>query len=632
VRRDCGSPHPWRERSRRGSVAVLVAAGAAFMVAAGGISLEIGNAYMTRTQTQRIADMAAYAGGTAYMNNNSSTTAMNAAVQRIATLNGLSATAITASIVVSPSGDGKNAVFATATTAVTLALTSMIRNSSTMAVHASAYAEVSNSGQACIIGLTTTGNSVTEDGGATVTGTSCAVAAANNLSISGGSRLTALGVYTVGTVSNTGGSTITTTPTAGNINQGVAASSVTDPVHASGVLTMPFATLGSLSGSVAAPTTPAGVTLTFDYSCTARNTPSTDPACAYYTSSGNYTTGSLPCTGGSYAINSISVSGGVNVNIGTTAGCNYTVASGISDNGSSLQITGTVGNFFVNGGISAGGGTTLTLPSASTWWVYNSSGSGISIGGSSVFTLGAAATVEVHGSSGNYSVTNGGGSTMTMTAGTYLMDGPVSLSGIVNWNTSGSSPVTRMYSTGSTLTTGSSGGPFTFGGGNYYVNGAVSIGAAPVYFGNALLEINGNLTVSSGGSLCATPAPCSSGTATMTIIDNGVNTFSGGSTTHVVAPASGATVGIAGIALASNYTAAGTYSQVFSGGTSGSWAGVIYFPNTGVEYSGGASTAGGGCFEIVASLVYMTGGTTTATTCSGYGASAGGSAVAKLVE
>ena len=182
------------------------------------------------------------------------------------------------------------------------------------------------------------------------------------------------------------------------------------------------------------------------------------------------------------------------------------------------------------------------------------------------------------------------------------------------------------------VTIGGSGGTFTFGDGTYSVNGNLHLSSGPAYFGNTMLSINGNLSVSSGASLCSIPAPCGGGTATMTIVNNGTVTFAGGSVSEIAAPQTGATYGIPGILIASNYASApATYAMLFSGGTNGTYSGALYFPNASAEFSGGASTSGANCLQIIANVVYLTGGSTTAVTCPNF-SSGIGTATAKMVQ
>ncbi|MDR3539022.1 MAG: pilus assembly protein TadG-related protein [Acetobacteraceae bacterium] len=556
-------------RSRRGGVSIMVAVAFPVMIAMAGLVTEYGDGLMVRQKAQQMADIAALSGATTY-NVTSTVAALNAAVARVALLNGFATSAVTPAVVKSPSGDGNNAVLVTVNTSVTLGLSSLVRSGSNLPISASSYVEIKPSGgQSCIVGLATSGNSIQQDGGSTLRGTNCAVAAKNNFSISGGANMTVLGVYAGGTVTNTGGASITTTPTANNIVPNYPG--ISDPVASNTALQAAFTGLSSLGGTVTTPSN--GATLNFQYQSCPNGS---DAACAYYSSSGNFTQGTLPCSSGSYAISSITVAGGVNVHISATPGCNYTIAGGISVGGGSLlQIDGAAGSWYINGG-----------------------------------------------------VTTGGNSTTGLTANKYRVSGTVALVGTVNWLTAGAGPTVQFLNA---VSLGNGGGTFTFGDGTYSVNGSLTLSSGPTYFGNSLLSINGNLLVSSGASLCGEPAPCGSGTSTMTIVDNGSNTFAGGSTANIAAPSSSAIYGIPGITIASNYANTSGYQQVFSGGTNGTYAGVVYFPGSNVQLSGGASTGGSNCFEIVANAIYISGGSTTASTCSGFGANVGPS-IAQLIR
>jgi Flp pilus assembly protein TadG len=603
-------------RDSEGSVSVLAAWAFPVLIGVTGLAVEYGDALLTKVKVQRVADAAAYSGALAYVKN-SSTDAMNAAISRVATLNGIASGAAVGALVNSPTADGNQAVQVTVTSNVPLGLSKQVNSGlSQTSVTASAYAELKSTGQACLIGLATGGTTtaVKEDGGATLAGSSCAIASKSNLAISGGATMRVQGVYAKGSATTSGGATITTTPVSNNINQNYSGS-ITDPVAGNSSVQAAFSNLSSLSGTVSNPTTPAStIALQFNWSPSGPS----DPTYPYYSGTGGvYNKGTLPCSSGSYAIKSISVSGGVSVHISAAAGCNYTVTNGVTVGGSLLQIDGTAGSWYINGGISTG--SNQLVMNAGTFWV----GGGISVGGSGVLTLANGSTIYVNGG-----ITTGGGSITTLTANAYRVSGAVNLSGTVRWQTTSIAPTTNLYST---LSLGS--GTITFGDGAYYVNGSVTLSSgSATYFGNSLLEINGNLSVSGGGSLCGSPAPCGSGTTYMTIVDNGTNAFSDGSTANLQAPSSGATNGIPGVLMASNYTSAvTTYAQMFSGGASGTYAGVMYFPNSSVEFSGGANTGGSSCFEIVANAVYFTGGSATASTCSGFGANIG-SATALLVQ
>src|SRR6185312_11517073 len=127
-------------RDRRATITIIMAATFAAVIGIGAFAVEVGGAYATRIRNQRVSDSAAYAGALAYSANGNSTSAMNAAAARIATLYGLASNAVTATIVTSPTGDGNSAVKAVTTTSAPLQLARVFQSSHAISVPASAYA------------------------------------------------------------------------------------------------------------------------------------------------------------------------------------------------------------------------------------------------------------------------------------------------------------------------------------------------------------------------------------------------------------------------------------------------------------------------------------------------------------
>ena len=84
-------------RDRRGNIAILSTVMITSLVGVSGLVAEFGNGLLNRMQDQRIADAAALGGGTVY-SSTASTTAMTAAVNNIATLNGIPTSAISAQV------------------------------------------------------------------------------------------------------------------------------------------------------------------------------------------------------------------------------------------------------------------------------------------------------------------------------------------------------------------------------------------------------------------------------------------------------------------------------------------------------------------------------------------------------
>src|SRR5215472_11741124 len=82
-------------RDRRAAVSIIVVAMMTALVGIGAFAMELGQAYMTHTRNQRIADMAAYGGAIIYSANSKSTSKLNDAVTRLTSLNGLPSGSIT---------------------------------------------------------------------------------------------------------------------------------------------------------------------------------------------------------------------------------------------------------------------------------------------------------------------------------------------------------------------------------------------------------------------------------------------------------------------------------------------------------------------------------------------------------
>ena len=186
-------------RGRRGSVALVVSMASLAIIGVAAFSVDLGNAYSSLNKDQQIADAAAYSGALAYSQNQTSAS-VNNAVSRIATLNGLPSSAITGSVVSSPSGDGNSAIQATVRTTNPIYLASALSGGSSMSISATAYAEMKGGTAGCITAIQASGQGISVTGGTSITASGCAVA--SNGTVPGQNS----SVYT------TCGTTITTSP------------------------------------------------------------------------------------------------------------------------------------------------------------------------------------------------------------------------------------------------------------------------------------------------------------------------------------------------------------------------------------------------------------------------------------
>src|SRR5580692_6226012 len=173
-----------RRLDNRGTVTIFAAVAFTLLVGFAGLVTEFGSAVLAREDTQRVADLAAYSGAIAY-SAAGTTDALNTAVDRIATLNGLAIGDMAASVGTSPSGNGHSAVEVTVTTQVPLSLAHVFTSATQLTVTASAYAEIrsSGAGNACVIALNIAGTGVTLNGGTAMSAPACAVASNNTVSV-----------------------------------------------------------------------------------------------------------------------------------------------------------------------------------------------------------------------------------------------------------------------------------------------------------------------------------------------------------------------------------------------------------------------------------------------------------------
>ena len=102
----------------------------------------------------------------------------------------------------------------------------------------------------------------------------------------------------------------------------------------------------------------------------------------------------------------------------------------------------------------------------------------------------------------------------------------------------------------------------------------------------------------------------------------GAPTITGNPTINMVAPTSGANSGIAFFQQRTTCNGNGngnTCNANLAGGTSQNINGAIYFPNNAISYSGGSSTSGYQCTQLIADTITFTGGATFGSNCQSSG-------------
>jgi hypothetical protein len=627
-----------RLRSKRAGVTILAATVFPVMIGMVGLATAYGDGLLTKLKAQRIADAAAYSGALAYSQLGTSA-AITDAADRDATVNGISISDMSASLVNSPTGDGNSAVEATVTMNVNVGLTQLVSSTSSLSVTANSYVELKGTanGIPCVIALGSSGTGVTLSGSGAITANTCAVssnsATAPAITAPNGTTITTPVVSTPTALTPTQKANIS--PPTGTSSVTYLVKSVPDPLASKSAVTTAvghLASVGLLSNpSFTAPT--GGSNPTFLYpgagtypvgSCSGTTGSNNGVWVVTCTGAGPFNFGSLNLSGASFTFNNTTpatynISGAITVaaasvtfngagtyNIGGglyTGGGSATAFNGagtfnigkyasscngdyysICHTGSTLTFAGP-SNFLLTNGLYDSGGETMTLGSGTT----NSYQIGASTNGYSI-NMGGGSFVTLHDASGAFSqfqatgsITNGGGSCLALPAATaHDINGYISLGG-------GATLGSGVYTIYDYLALGA-------GGGGAVTCGGTSIGLKGT---GVTLVIGANSTVS-----------CSSTSVGFCITG-------GYSNVTLTAPTSGNTANIAVIGPTSSTNTAGA---VLTAGASGaSITGAFYFPYGPFSMSGGASVGSGGCLEVIANQVTLSGGTAIASTCTGLG-------------
>ena len=175
-------------------------------------------------------------------------------------------------------------------------------------------------------------------------------------------------------------------------------------------------------------------------------------------------------------------------------------------------------------------------------------------------------------------------------------------------------------------------------------------GATPYVFCNGL-TITGNKTLNlcpgvyiidqgsvdlHSGTINAPPSSGCSTTGGVTIIlanDTGGAppdiTVNGNFTLNITAPTTGST---AGLALFEDRVACSSCGNKINGGSTSNITGAIYFPNNSINYTGGSSTGGAVCTQLIAYQITFKGNSTFNSNCSSAGTKTIDSTGGRLVE
>jgi len=625
-------------RSISGAVSVISAIAFPIVIGMVGLSAEYGYGLLMKADNQRIADLAAYAGATAY-NNTGSTTSMTAAATNVAALNGIASANVSVALTASPRSSSSSAVQVVITTTEVLLLAPVLDGRRSMPISSSSYAQINAGAQSCILALASNGSGVTLSGGTKITAPSCGVASNSTVTVPCGTSITAQSVsYNSGSVPSQ--------PCSG-ISGTLKKQRTTDPfANAAGVSagTSRLSTVSSMTGP-SAPTGTSVIDLNFDWGVTA-TAQALLGGCVAVGLLGNWT---VTCpSGGTYTFRNLTVAGGVNVNFNTagSAATTYVFTGSVSNTGNTLNFG--PGTYRIVAGLTTGGGTTTNFGAgtfiigpSTTGCNYTSAkysichtGSTLTFGGPSTFQLSAGLY-----NNGGSRVTLGSGSTNSYNFGASSDGNALFIGGgstTTFYDATGSSSLFQFVGNvnaasggGNCLTIGaaaqhdvkgyfSSAGGTSLGAGIYTVTGYFALGANGggdvtcngSYFGltgtNVTLVLGGASTPSSG--TCSTYVFCLA---------------AGFSNVTLTAPTSGTMANLAIIGPASSSISGGALFA--EGSSSTSLSGALYFPNGPISVTGGASIGdkSGQCLQIVGSSVTLSGGTAAASSCLASAATAG---------
>jgi len=568
--------------NRRGAVGFIGALAIPVLLGVGGFVAEYGNALVVHTDNQRVADAAAFAGAIAYSNSTAATddlkkTDATSAVNRVASFNGIATSAVTTTVVPSPTNDGNDAVRVNISTTVPLVFARLInRSTSSQAVPVTAYAELKADAQACILALSTAATyNVSLSGGTTISATSCAVSSDYGVDVPCGTYINSNAVaYNSPTAPRQGCS---------GISGRTVKKSTPDPLNPTG--NAPAAAVASLIthaatvASQAAPTVTGGGPIDFAYKQSSTIAQAAADGCVAAFASQTWT---VTCAGTNLKFGKITTGGGlsVNFNINSSPSTIYQFSDDILD--TSSGITFGPGIYTIAGGISASADNATTFGAGSFQIGGLKDGScssaAICVGGGKRLVFGdtSSGVFQVSGPI----ITSGGSCLMIGAATDHDINSYISASGAVVLG-SGNWTVSKYAWFGA----GGGGGTTSCPGlGGAYVG--VSGTGVTVYVGGVGVP-------TSGGS-CANNSFCvSAGYQQVTL--------TAGASKLVVVGASSSTAG-----------------ALFTQGASGvSLSGEFYFPNGPISLSGGASVGNGAnqCLTLIGKTVTLSGGTVVASTC-----------------
>ncbi len=666
-------------KARKAGVMIFMAFTSLGIIAIAAFAINLGNAYSTLSRAQRLADVAAYAGAVSY-HNAGTTTALNAAVARMATLNGLSSSAIAGSLTASPTGDGNSAVKTLITMANPLYFSSMGTGGRTISIGSTSYAEIAtvttqNSVIGCITALQQTGAGISVTGSGSLTAASCAVASNGTVPNQGtsiystcGTTITTLSVafaLPVGPIQN--GCVSIYLPIVNQLLNLISSTivmpltSMIQAVSVDNLANNPEVTAATsqltTAASAASPSAPAvsgGTAITLAYS--AFPAPAMPSGCSASLLISVWTI-SCPAAG-TYTFGPITLGGGITLNLNTNAAAATRTFQFNGDiNGTSgSAINFGAGNYTISGGIRASGSMALTWQGGGTFTVGTTSaspcpaagysictgGSGrVVIPGPSSFTLAGGIYQGASGMSLTPALSLGGGSSANSYSIGKASDG-YSLNDTNGAAILGDSTTSAANFTAAGNIASSGGTCIVLPAANlHFINGSLNASGG-VVLGAGLYAMSGYAAfgASGGGNVSNCPSFATTtglnalgvtlvlgGTSTVTC--NGISNTafclgSGYSSVILTAPTASSALAsaYAGLAVVGPVSGGITAGSVFSSGASNTRiSGVFYTPLGPITVNGGATVGdtvdAWACLELLGASLNVSAGGALGSTCAG---------------
>ncbi|MCW2285369.1 hypothetical protein M2323_003324 [Rhodoblastus acidophilus] len=627
----------------RGGVMALSAFLLTGLIGFASLVAEFGAGLERQTENQRIADVAAYSAATYYGANTGASNAMTTATlvaQNVAAMNGVASNYVSVSLENSPVDASKNAIKVSIATPQTFGLGALLGAAKSLNVKAESYAQIGGSPTtACITALNAAGG-ITLSGGTAISAPNCGVASNASVTVPCGTTIRAKSL-TYGTSLSQGCSGVT----AGTIKQ----ASVTDPLASTSGVSAAESHVASISTltSPSAPSVPTG-TISFNLGWYPTTT-QTSGSCSASNSGSTWT---INCpAGGTYNFSGITLAGGMSLNFNPagSASSTYTFSSNFNSTGT---VTFGPGNYVFAKGLTISGGSVASFTSGGSfsfgpnstscngqnYSICNTSSLTFAAGSSfqisnGVYVSGGSKTVMGSGSNNSFQIGAagdgnafwvGGGATLTLGDATGS-NSVFQVAGVIDAASGGGSCMTLPAASQHNIK-GSfkSAGGTILGAGTYSINGYIAFGQN----GGGSVTCNGSTVGLSGTNVTLVYNAASA--AVGGVCDKAGLCFAAGfNYVTLSAPSSGTMSGLLFVGPQS-----GSASAVFTGGSGAAMSGAIYVPRADFNMSGGASiaTIPGGCLQIVASTIALSGGTTAASACVSDASGGGGSGKAQVVQ